>query len=125
MTGTAPMPALGVHVAPESCDTCGPPGTAGDVIVAGMGGAYQTSAEPSAATAIVPAELFDAGRLVLNGAHVDPPSVDRAPCGEPAFEPRPTRATTSGASSAKSMLSVVVNTGLSDMPPAGETDRSS
>ncbi len=68
---------------------------------------------------------------VANCVQVVPPSVDSAPTVVDVVTlltvvlVRPTRATMLGASSAKSMLSVLVSTGLLNMPPAGVASTSS
>ena len=71
---------------------------------------------------MLPEPRLPAG-AVANGVQVTPLSVENAP--PVPRPPRPTRATSIGSFSAKSMLSVLVKTGLVNMPPAGETVRSS
>ncbi len=58
-----------------------------------------------------------------NGVQVAPPSVEVAPVCPPDDELVPTRATMSGAPSAKSRLVVLPKIGLANMPSGGETSR--
>src|SRR6185437_9572349 len=114
------MPTLGFQLAPSA-------GIGGAALVAYEGVPFlgaQTKVVPSADTAIDPEPVLPDG-APAKGVQVLPPSVEKAPFWPLDPELVPTRATTSGAASAKSRLWVLPKIGSPNIPSGGETARSS